>query len=101
ALVGDAADGFPGLPGWGAKSAAAVLGRFVHFEAIPADWRDWHVNVTSPGKLALTFERERDRAFLFRDLATLITDIDLFQSIDELKWTGPTPALKPMAERLG
>jgi 5'-3' exonuclease len=101
ALVGDAADGFPGLPGWGARSAAAVLARFVHFEAIPADWRDWHVNVASPARLAMTFERERDRAFLFRDLATLRTDINLFQSIDELKWNGPTPAFKAMAARVG
>ena len=101
ALVGDAADGFPGLPGWGARSAAAVLARFVHFEAIPADWRDWHVNVASPARLAMTFERERDRAFLFRDLATLRTDINLFQSVDELKWNGPTPAFKAMAARVG
>jgi 5'-3' exonuclease len=101
ALVGDAADGFPGLPGWGARSAAAVLARFVHFEAIPADWRDWHVNVASPARLAMTFERERDRAFLFRDLATLRTDIDLFKSVDDLKWNGPTPAFKAMADRLG
>src|SRR5262245_54862884 len=101
ALVGDAADGFPGLPGWGAKSSAAVLARFVHFEAIPPDWRDWHVNVSSPAKLALTFARERDRALLFRDLATLRTDIDLFRSVDDLKWKGPTPAFKAMAARLG
>src|SRR5262244_3868611 len=101
ALVGDTADGFPGLPGWGAKSAAAVLARFVHFEAIPADWREWHVNVASPARLALTFERERDRALLFRDLATLRTDIDLIQSVDDLKWNGPTPAFKAIAARLG
>jgi 5'-3' exonuclease len=101
ALVGDAADGFPGLPGWGAKSAAAILARFLHFEAIPADWHDWHVNVTSPAKLALTFARERDRAFLFRDLATLRTDVEVFQSVDELKWNGPTPSFKAMAARLG
>jgi 5'-3' exonuclease len=101
ALVGDAADGFPGLPGWGARSAAAVLARFSHFEAIPADWRDWHVNVASPARLAMTLERERDRAFLFRDLATLRTDINLFQSLDDLKWNGPTPAFKAMAARLG
>jgi 5'-3' exonuclease len=101
ALVGDAADGFPGLPGWGAKSSAAVLARFVHFEAIPADWREWHVNAVNPARLALTFARERDRAFLFRDLATLRTDIDLFQSVDELRWNGPTPAFKAMAARLG
>jgi 5'-3' exonuclease len=101
ALVGDAADGFPGLPGWGAKSAGAVLARFLHFEAIPADWHDWHVNVTNPAKLALTFARERDRAFLFRDLATLRTDVDVFRSVDELKWNGPTPSFKTMAARLG
>jgi 5'-3' exonuclease len=101
ALVGDAADGFPGLPGWGARSAAAVLARFIHFETIPPDWRDWHVNVASPARLAMTFEKERDRAFLFRDLATLRTDIDLFQSVDDLKWNGPTAAFKAMAARLG
>jgi 5'-3' exonuclease len=100
ALVGDSADGFPGLPGWGAKSAAAVLARFGHFEAIPPDWREWHVNVNSPAKLALTFARERDHAFLFRDLATLRTDIELFASVDELQWKGPTPAFKAMAARL-
>jgi 5'-3' exonuclease len=101
ALVGDAADGFPGLPGWGARSAAAVLARFIHFERIPPDWREWHVNVASPARLATTFEKERDRAFLFRDLATLRTDVDLFQSVDDLKWNGPTAAFKAMAERLG
>jgi 5'-3' exonuclease len=101
ALVGDAADGFPGLPGWGARSAAAVLARFIHFEMIPTDWREWHVNVASPARLAMTFEKERDRAFLFRDLATLRTEIDLFQSVDDLKWNGPAPAFKVMAERLG
>ena len=101
ALVGDAADGFPGLPGWGAKSAAAVLARFMHFEAIPDNWRDWHVNVTSPARLALTFARERERAFLFRTLATLRTDIDLFRSVDDLRWKGPPPAFAAMAARLG
>jgi 5'-3' exonuclease len=100
ALVGDASDGFPGLPGWGAKSAAAILARFLHFEAIPADWHEWHVNVANPAKLALTFARERDRAFLFRDLATLRTDVEVFQSVDELKWNGPTPSFKAMAARL-
>jgi 5'-3' exonuclease len=101
ALVGDAADGFPGLPGWGAKSAAAVLARFGHFETIPSDWHDWHVNVTSPARLSLTFAQNRDRAFLFRDLATLRADIDLFESVDDLKWNGPTPSFQAMAARLG
>src|SRR5216110_332842 len=71
ALVGDASDGYPGLQGWGAKSAAAVLAKFGHLESIPADWRTWGVNATRPGALAQTLERERDRALLFRDLATL------------------------------
>ena len=100
ALVGDAADGYPGLPGWGAKSAAAVLARFEHLEAIPVDWRHWQVNVNSPGALARTLERERERVLLFRELATLRTDIGLFDDIDELRWTGPTPAFAPLATRL-
>ena len=99
ALVGDNADGFPGLQGWGAKSAAAVLAKFGHLESIPADWRTWGVNATRPGALAQTLERERDRAMLFRDLATLRTDIPLFESIDDLQWRGPTPAFKPLAAR--
>ena len=87
ALVGDSADGFPGLSGWGAKSAAAVLARYGHLEAIPADWRLWHVNARNAGALAHTLTREREQAFLFRTLATLRTDIDLFDSVDSLKWT--------------
>jgi 5'-3' exonuclease len=90
ALVGDAADGYPGLAGWGAKSTAAVLAKFGHLEAIPADWRTWGVNAASPGALALRLAAERDRAFLFRDLATLRTDIPLFESVEELRWTAPT-----------
>src|SRR5258708_16800414 len=62
ALVGDAADGYPGLPGWGAKSAAAVLARYSHLEAIPADWRDWHGNAMNPGALSHTLAPERDPA---------------------------------------
>src|SRR5512138_1909085 len=71
ALVGDAADGYPGLQGWGAKSSAAVLAKFLHLESIPADWQQWHVNVMSPAALARTLTRDRDSAFLFRTLATL------------------------------
>jgi 5'-3' exonuclease len=100
ALVGDAADGFPGLPGWGAKSAAAVLARYGHLEAIPEDWRTWGVNAASPAALGRTLASERAHAFLFRDLATLRTDIPLFESVDELRWNGPTPAFAPLAARL-
>jgi len=100
ALVGDVADGYPGLAGWGAKSAAAVLARYGHLESIPEDWRTWQVNVARPGMLAHTFARDRDDAFLFRDLATLRTDISLFESVDELQWNGPTPAFASVAARL-
>ena len=93
ALVGDAADGFPGLPGWGAKSAAAVLARYGHLEAVPADPRTWNVNVASAAKLAQTLTRERELAMLFRDLATLRTGIALFDDVDELRWTGSLDAL--------
>jgi 5'-3' exonuclease len=100
ALVGDAADGYPGLPGWGAKSTAAVLARFHRLEAIPDDWRTWHVNATQPAALAQTLARERDRALLFRTLATLRTDLPLFGNVDELTWTGPTPGFAALAAKL-
>ena len=99
ALVGDAADGYPGLQGWGAKSTAAVLSRFGRLEAIPTDWREWRANVTSPAALARVFERDRDQAFLFRTLATLRTDVPLFEDIEALRWRGPTPAFAPLAAR--
>ena len=92
ALVGDAADGYPGLRGWGPKSTAAVLAKFGHLEAIPEDPRTWSVNAANAATLAATFAREREQAFLFRDLATLRSDLPLFQSVDELEWRGPTPA---------
>src|SRR3984957_2209598 len=85
ALVGDAADGFPGLPGWGAKSSATVLARYGHLESIPADGRAWDVTVAQRDKLAATLQRDFDNALLFRDLATLRTDIALFDDVDALR----------------
>ena len=99
ALVGDASDGFPGLPGWGAKSAAAVLAKYERLENIPADWQTWGVNASQPAALARTLERERDKAFLFRDLATLRCEIPLFDSVDDLLWKGPTPEFTAIAAR--
>jgi 5'-3' exonuclease len=99
ALVGDAADGFPGLPGWGAKSSAAVLAKFAHIESIPADWRDWNVNVANASALAHTLSQERDLVILFRTLATLRTDIPLFDDVDELRWNGPTSAFAALGAR--
>ena len=100
ALVGDAADGYPGLPGWGAKSSAAVLAKFVHLESIPLDPREWRVNASNASALAETLHRERDRALLFRTLATLRTDIALFEDVDQLRWNGPTAAFDALAARL-
>jgi 5'-3' exonuclease len=100
ALVGDAADGYPGLPGWGAKSTAAVLARFGRLEQIPPDWRDWHVNAKNAAALARTLADNRDRAWLFRDLATLRTDVPVFDSVEDLRWTGPTDAFEAFAARL-
>ena len=100
ALVGDTADGYPGLPGWGAKSTAAVLAKFKHLENIPPDPREWRVNATSSSALARTLIEQRDRAFLFRDLATLRTDIPVFDSVQELRWTGPTERFPALAARM-
>jgi 5'-3' exonuclease len=100
ALVGDAADGYPGLEGWGAKSSAAVLARFGTLEAIPGDWKQWHANASSPARLAETFARDRRLAFLFRDLATLRTDIPVFDTVEQLRWTGPTPRFAKLAAKL-
>src|SRR5208282_1316700 len=100
ALVGDAADGYPGLKGWGAKSSAAVLAKFGHLESIPADWREWHVNAANASALADTLSREREQALLFRTLATLRTDINLLNDVDQRRWNGPTPTFAALAARL-
>ena len=100
ALVGDSADGFPGLPRWGAKSSAAVLARYGHLEAIPADAADWDVSVRGAAGLAATLVERRDDAFLFRDLATLRTSADVFDSIEELRWAGPGPDFAALCDRL-
>jgi 5'-3' exonuclease len=100
ALVGDSADGYPGLQGWGAKSSAAVLARFGTLEAIPEDWREWRVNVSSAASLSRVFQRDRERAFLFRTLARLRTDILLFDDVEELRWAGPRPGFAALAAKL-
>jgi 5'-3' exonuclease len=100
ALVGDTSDGYPGLPGWGAKSAAAVLARYQHLENIPEDYRTWGVNAASPARLSKVLAESREEVFLFRTLATLRTDFYVFESVDDLRWQGPTPAFAPLAARL-
>ena len=101
ALVGDTADGFPGLPGWGAVAASAVLGRYSHLEEIPRLGERWDVDVRGARTLANTLAADRDRALLFRDLATLRVDRSLLRSVDELRWAGPGPDFTATCERLG
>ena len=100
ALLGDAADGYPGLKGWGAKSSAAVLSKFGHLEFIPRNWRAWHVDAVNPSALAHTLLNELDNALLFRTLATLRTGIALYENVDELQWRGPRPHFAALGERL-
>jgi 5'-3' exonuclease len=100
ALVGDTADGFPGLPGWGAKSAAAVLNRYPHIGDIPDDVKEWDVQVRGAGRLAETLASARAAAELFVTLATLRTDSKV-GVVDEWEWHGPTSEFDGWAERLG
>ncbi len=100
ALIGDSADGYPGLPGWGARSSAAVLAKFAHLESIPTDWRNWGVNTANASALARTLSSERERALLFRTLATLRTGFALFADVDELQWRGPGPGFDEFRARL-
>ena len=99
ALVGDSADGFPGLPGWGAKSAATVLRRYVHIEAIPEHAHQWDVTVRSAVKLASTLAEQRELVDLFRNLATLRIDPDV-GTVDEWEWRAPNAELADWAARL-
>jgi 5'-3' exonuclease len=99
ALVGDSADGFPGLPGWGAKSASTVLGHYGHLEDVPDEAEAWEVSVRGAPKLAATLADGRELALLFRDLATLRTDAPV-GAVDEWRWPGPTDVFPEWAERL-
>ena len=100
ALVGDTADGFPGLRGWGAKSTALVLGRYLHLEAIPDDAAAWDVEVRGASRLAAELATHRDLAARFRDLATLRTTAAVFETVDDLWWTGPRPVFFEVCARL-
>ncbi len=102
ALVGDAADGIPGVARWGAKSASTVLGKLIHLEDIPDGHENWGVKVRGAATLAQNLREHRDDAMLYRTLATLRTDVPIAESLDELRWTGPDrPALESLCEELG
>jgi 5'-3' exonuclease len=101
ALVGDAADGYPGLPGWGAKSATVVLSRYVHLEAIPEDPGRWGLGLARGRRLAESLRAHRDEVRLYRRLATLRRDVPLHQTICDLEWQGAQARLKPLCRELG
>ena len=101
ALVGDSADGFPGLRGWGAKSAAALLARYRHIEQIPDAAAAWEVEVRGAERLAATLAKQRPLALLFRHIATLVDDAPISRSVDELEWKGPRPDFAEVVETLG
>ena len=101
ALVGDAADGFPGVARWGAKSAGTILARYRHLDAIPKDESQWDISVRGAAGLAATLRDQWGDALLFRDLATLRTDANVFDTIDELRWRGPTKRFASLCEHLG
>jgi 5'-3' exonuclease len=102
ALVGDAADGIPGIARWGAKSAATVLAKLVHLENISDDHAQWGVKVRGGAALADNLSAQRDNAMLYRTLATLRIDVPIDESLDDLRWTGPDrPALEALCQELG
>jgi 5'-3' exonuclease len=91
AVVGDSADGFPGIAGWGEKAASSTLSRYGHLENIPKDWREWQPSIGSARRLATSLFNSWDDALLFRTLATLRLDVPVFESVEELRWKGPRP----------
>jgi 5'-3' exonuclease len=101
ALVGDSADGYPGLPGWGRTSAATVLARYQHIERIPERAADWGVAVRGAARLAATLTEQREDALLFRTLATLRTDAPIGADVDGLRWTAPRAEFEGWSERFG
>lgn len=100
ALVGDTADGFPGLPGWGAKTTATVLALYSHLEDIPRDWKQWHASIRGAQKLATTLFDSWDDALLFRTLATLRLDVPVFETVEDLRWRGPRADFEEFCARL-
>jgi len=100
-LVGDSADGIPGVPGWGAKSAAALLARFGHIEDIPSDTSTWGITSGRANRLLNSLEAHREAAYLYRRLAVLRTDVPLEETMDDLAWRGARPEFRSMCENLG
>jgi 5'-3' exonuclease len=100
AVVGDTADGFPGLPGWGAKAAALALSRYSHLENIPKDWRDWQSSIKRARALSESLLNGWSDALLFRTLATLRLDVPVFDRVDDLCWQGPRKNFDELCQRI-
>jgi len=100
AVVGDSADGYPGVAGWGAKAGAAVLSRYSHFEAIPKDWREWHPSIRKARLLSESLFSAWNDAILFRTLATLRLDVSVFAKVDDLRWKGPRTGFAEYCDRM-
>lgn len=100
AVVGDTADGFPGVAGWGEKAAALVLSKYPHLEDIPNNWRAWHPSITRARGLSASLLAGWNDALLFRTLATLRLDVPVFDSLDDLRWKGPRPDFEDRCRNL-
>jgi 5'-3' exonuclease len=101
AVVGDSADGFPGIPGWGKKGASAILSRYRHLEGIPRDWRQWHPAIGNARGLSSSLFKSWNDALLFRTLATLRLDVPVFSSVDDLRWRGPEMRFEGLCRAMG
>jgi 5'-3' exonuclease len=100
AVVGDSADGFPGLAGWGAKAAALTLSQYPHLEKIPEDWRAWHPTIRKARLLSESLFNQWDDALLFRTLATLRLDVPVFDTVADLRWNGPRSNFAEYCQRM-
>ncbi|MBI1786373.1 MAG: flap endonuclease [Acidobacteria bacterium] len=100
AVVGDSADGFPGLPGWGPKAAAGTFSCYSHLEDVPHDWRQWPASIRGAQRLCAVLSEQWNDALLYRALATLILNVPVFETVDELQWKGPTPEFERYCERI-
>jgi len=100
AVVGDNADGYPGLPGWGTKAAALTFSQYFHLEDIPKDWREWHPSIRKARGLSESLFGAWNDALLFRTLATLRLDVPVFDSVEDLRWKGPTSDFETWCHRL-
>ena len=100
AVVGDSADGFPGVAGWGLKGATLVLSQYAHLEDIPRDWREWHPSIKKARALSESLFSAWDDALLFRTLATLRLDVPVFETVEDLLWKGPRPDFEETCVRL-